>query len=143
MKRKISRKWIWIGIVLAVISIAYYIIFYSEFSPVRIFCLKDDDCRGTCDCGCINKYMYCSMEILCELGPRPCECFNNRCLEYVESYIACGCGCCVGEEPIEECLYRSKGDNIHKIIEEDKKLAQSPICPTVGCAFPINYIYCD
>lgn len=61
----------------------------------------------------------------------------------VQSYTACGCGCCGGVEPTVKCLYRSKGDNIQKIIEEDKKQAQSPICPTAGCSMPIKYIYCD
>ena len=60
-----------------------------------------------------------------------------------KSYTACGCGCCSGEEPTVKCLYYSKGDRIQKIIEEDKKQAQSPICPTVGCSMPIKYIYCD
>ena len=61
----------------------------------------------------------------------------------VQSYIACGCGCCGGEEPAVKCLYYSKGDDIKKIIEEDKKAAQDPICPTVGCSKGIKYIYCD
>jgi len=143
MKKKVSRKWIWTIIILAIILIAYYIIFYFNFSPIRTFCLQDDDCKGTCSCGCINKYMHCSEEILCELGPKACECFKNQCSEYVESYIACGCGCCGGVEPTEKCLYRSKGDKIQKIIEEDKKIAQSSICPNVGCSAPIKYVYCD
>lgn len=60
-----------------------------------------------------------------------------------QSYIACECGCCGGVEPATRCLYHSKGDDIQKIIEEDKKKAQSPICPTAGCSQPIEYIYCD
>ncbi len=60
-----------------------------------------------------------------------------------EEYIACGCGCCGGVEPVVKCLYHSKGDDIQKIIEEDKKQAQDPICPTAGCSQPIKYIYCD
>jgi len=75
-----KKKYYWIFILaVAVILIIYYVIFYSIFSPIRTFCLQDDDCIGTCDCGCINKYMYCPLEILCELGPPDCICSDNKC----------------------------------------------------------------
>lgn len=60
-----------------------------------------------------------------------------------QSYVACGCGCCNGVEPQRRCLSRSKGEDIQKIIEEDKKAAQSPSCRYVGCSRPILYLYCD
>jgi hypothetical protein len=60
-----------------------------------------------------------------------------------EQYTACGCGCCAGAEPKEKCLYRSKGDNLQKIIDEDQKASQSPDCPVTGCSLPVKYAYCD
>jgi len=61
----------------------------------------------------------------------------------VESYVACGCGCCGEEDPIEKCLYHSKGEDINNIIEDDKKAAQSESCELVGCSLGIKYSYCD
>lgn len=61
----------------------------------------------------------------------------------MKEYVACGCGCCKGEEPRKECLYRSKGDDIQKIIEEDKQSARSSSCNYAGCASGIKYTYCD
>jgi hypothetical protein len=61
----------------------------------------------------------------------------------VESYLACGCGCCGGEEPTQACIYRSKGDDLSKIIEDDKKTGQGPGCAVMGCSLGINYTYCD
>lgn len=60
----------------------------------------------------------------------------------VQSYIACGCGCCE-MQPQEECLYRLKGDDLNKIIEEDKKMRENPICRAAGCSRGIKYTYCD
>lgn len=60
-----------------------------------------------------------------------------------EYYIACGCGCCGGMESQEKCLYHSRGDNLQKIIEEDRKIAQSSECSLMGCSQPIKYKYCD
>ncbi len=59
-----------------------------------------------------------------------------------ETYIACGCGCC-GSNPQEQCLYHAKGDDLTKIISDDKKASQSADCPTTGCSFGIKYRYCD
>jgi hypothetical protein len=63
--------------------------------------------------------------------------------KFIESYTACGCGCCGGVEPTVTCLYHSKGDDIQKIIEDDKKAAQNSLCPQMGCSHPIKYTYCD
>lgn len=64
--------------------------------------------------------------------------------KFIENiYTACGCGCCIGVEPTTSCLYHSKGDDIQKIIEQDKKTAQSPNCSTAGCSKPVQYYYCD
>jgi hypothetical protein len=62
---------------------------------------------------------------------------------YYQSYLACGCGCCVGTEPLVMCLYHSKGDDIQKIIDENQELAQSPGCAMAGCSLGTKYIYCD
>lgn len=64
-----------------------------------------------------------------------------------DSYISCGCGCCGFDEPIEkiakkECLFKSKGENIQRKIDQDKELSPE-FCATAGCSFPIRYIYCD
>lgn len=59
------------------------------------------------------------------------------------SYTACGCGCCGGESPIEQCLYKSKGDDINKIIESDQKVKNSPQCAYAGCSKGLLYKYCD
>jgi hypothetical protein len=58
------------------------------------------------------------------------------------SYVVCHC-CCGGDGPKKkQCLYRSKGDSIEKLIEEDKK--PKPACPpNAGCTMPIEYAYCD
>jgi len=61
----------------------------------------------------------------------------------VQSYTACGCGCCPNLEPKSECLYHSKGDDIQKIIKQDKEKAQSPNCAVEGCSSPVKYSYCD
>jgi hypothetical protein len=60
------------------------------------------------------------------------------------SYIACGCGCCSLENPRVKCLYRSKGDDLQRVIEEDKRIASNQaLCAVSGCSFPVKYIYCD
>ncbi len=66
-------------------------------------------------------------------------------LAALPTYIACGCGCCGGIDIASVvCLYRSKGDDIQKIIEADKKMASNTaLCAVVGCALPIKYVYCD
>jgi hypothetical protein len=61
----------------------------------------------------------------------------------VTSYLVCGCGCCGGEEPIKKCLYHSKGDDLNKIVQEDKEMNQSPDCKYMGCSKGIQYNYCD
>jgi len=53
-------------------------------------------------------------------------------------YESCPC-CCLGEEPVNKCIYHSKGDNISKILENDKKLD----CSMLGCGLPVLYKYCD
>jgi hypothetical protein len=60
-----------------------------------------------------------------------------------ESYMACGCGCCVGGTPLEKCLYHAKGDDLQKIKEEDHKINKSAQCAYVGCSTGILYHYCD
>lgn len=65
-------------------------------------------------------------------------------LEALPTYIACGCGCCFTEPAKVTCLYRSKGDDMQKIIEADKRAAANKtVCAVVGCALPVKYVYCD
>ena len=64
-----------------------------------------------------------------------------------ESYISCGCGCCVFDEPLEkiakkECLYKSRGESIQDKINQDRQLPPH-LCANAGCSFPIKYVYCD
>ncbi|MFH1866648.1 MAG: hypothetical protein ABIJ81_01025 [Patescibacteria group bacterium] len=68
---------------------------------------------------------------------------NNAYHDNNQFYIACGCGCCGGEEPTTQCLYRSQGDDIAKIIAQDKLAAANPQCAFMGCSFPVKYQYCD
>lgn len=72
---------------------------------------------------------------------------NNSNVDEPESYLACGCGCCGSNKPLEEianekCLYRSKGESIQEIINQEKELTPER-CANVGCSMPIKYIYCD
>lgn len=60
-----------------------------------------------------------------------------------ETYLACGCGCCGGVNPVEKCLYRSEGDDLEKIKNQDKAERQNPGCALMGCSFPVLYRYCD
>ncbi|HEX3051698.1 MAG TPA: hypothetical protein VHP83_13645 [Aggregatilineaceae bacterium] len=60
-----------------------------------------------------------------------------------ESYKACGCGCCLGIEPLEVCLYHAQGNSLSAVIAEDQSMAQSPDCAFVGCAPGVLYRYCD
>lgn len=60
-----------------------------------------------------------------------------------ESYVACGCGCCGGAEPVKKCLYRAKGDDLAKIKAEDGKARERPQCAVMGCSRGTEYSYCD
>lgn len=92
-----------------------------------------------------NAGMNCSEEIITKNIPSELEVFEQipSTFRFIENYTACGCGCCGGVEPTVKCLYHSKGDDIQKIIENDKQAAQNPACPQMGCSHPIKYIYCD
>ncbi len=59
------------------------------------------------------------------------------------AYIACGCGCCGGEPGKRECLYRAKGDDLMKVIQQDAEMRRRPLCATVGCNMGVKYVYCD
>ncbi len=58
-------------------------------------------------------------------------------------YIACGCGCCGTLTQETRCLYRSRGDDIERIIAEDRRARSSPHCAVAGCAMGVRYRYCD
>jgi hypothetical protein len=108
---------------------------------------------GNDDCIKVDTPMKNTETNECKVFPNPCDapksgwvnddsCMNEN-EKSLESYVACGCGCCGGKDPIEKCLYRSKGDDINKIIEDDKKVAKSDSCALVGCSLGIKYLYCD
>lgn len=60
------------------------------------------------------------------------------------SYLACGCGCCGGENtPETVCLYRSKGDDMRKVVEADTLEKNSEDCAVKGCSRGKLYSYCD
>jgi hypothetical protein len=59
------------------------------------------------------------------------------------AYFACGCGCCGGVQPKRQCLYRSKGDNLEAIIQNDKESKKNPGCALAGCSLGTKYVYCD
>ena len=64
-----------------------------------------------------------------------------------DSYISCGCGCCGFDKPLDEianiqCLFKLKGESLKDKIDQDKQLSPE-LCATVGCNFPIKYVYCD
>ncbi|MBI3379331.1 hypothetical protein HY029_01090 [Candidatus Gottesmanbacteria bacterium] len=61
----------------------------------------------------------------------------------LNSYTACGCGCCGGTIPQEVCLYKSKGDSLEKVKQNDFKAKTSSQCMLVGCSMGITYRYCD
>ncbi|MFH1400918.1 MAG: hypothetical protein ABIH41_05330 [Nanoarchaeota archaeon] len=65
-------------------------------------------------------------------------------IEDQESYLACGCGCC-GDVPAaqEVCLFRSRGDDMRRIILDDKDIAKSRICQYAGCSRGVLYRYCE
>ena len=60
-----------------------------------------------------------------------------------QEYTACGCGCCAGVEPRTECLYREEGGSMQAIMLQDQRIRESPDCETMGCSFPVRYIYCE
>lgn len=60
-----------------------------------------------------------------------------------ESYVACGCGCCGGAEPVKKCIDRAKGDDLAKIKAEDEKARKRPQCAVMGCSRGTEYSYCD
>lgn len=65
--------------------------------------------------------------------------------EYSQSYTACGCGCCGGVDPnpIQKCLYHSRGEDLREIMKSDEAQRLSPDCKFIGCARGTKYTYCD
>jgi hypothetical protein len=62
----------------------------------------------------------------------------------VQPYTACGCGCCPDTTPVMMCLYHAKGDDMSKIIEQDKLASQDTAsCALVGCSAGVKYQFCD
>ncbi len=63
------------------------------------------------------------------------------------SYVVCGCGCCGGgrgpARGRKVCLYWSKGQDIRKLIAQDKQAKKNPQCRVMGCSLGTWYEYCD
>lgn len=66
-------------------------------------------------------------------------------IKVVREYTACGCGCCGGVKNNRPatCLYFRNGDDIRKIIKQDKTGTSPEECATVGCSLGKKYKYCD
>ena len=45
--------------------------------------------------------------------------------------------------PQNQCLYRSKGDDLAKIIAADRARKDPVRCAKVGCSAGVKYTYCD
>lgn len=60
-----------------------------------------------------------------------------------DTYTACGCGCCSGATPQEVCLYKSNGDSLERIKQQDTAAKTSPQCAVIGCSRGTTYKYCD
>lgn len=60
-----------------------------------------------------------------------------------ETYTACGCGCCGGSTPKEQCLDKSRGESIEKVKMEDQEAAKSQNCMVAGCSPGTKYKYCN
>ncbi len=61
----------------------------------------------------------------------------------VTEYIACGCGCCPGANPVIHCIYNWKNESLMDVVADDERQSKSIECETAGCFVPIRYIYCD
>ena len=89
-----------------------------------------------------NKILIISVAIFIAITGCKQNTGNNE-NDNIDSYVACGCGCCGDADPEEKCIYHSEGDLIDTIIENDKSIAASENCIYVGCSLGIKYIYCD
>ncbi len=54
-----------------------------------------------------------------------------------------GCGSCPNVQPVIECLYRNKGDDMCKVYAELNKKYSDEVCKGMGCTVPVLYKYCD
>lgn len=57
-------------------------------------------------------------------------------------YTACGCGCCGGTAPVEQCVDVAGGQTMQQIIDADRQAAQSAGCASAGCSLPLHYTCC-
>ena len=92
----------------------------------------------------MNKIMILfTILVLFQTGCSQISNSDNTSATSVDSYVACGCGCCGGAEPKVECIYHSNGDDINKIIENDILVSQAEGCRYAGCSQGVKYTYCD
>jgi hypothetical protein len=60
----------------------------------------------------------------------------------VQEYLACGCGCCGGAEPMVMCI-EDTGRCLSEIIAEDQAMPGQLRCATAGCALGVRYVRCQ
>lgn len=65
----------------------------------------------------------------------------DTCPYEVREYLACGCGCCAGTQPVLMCIPTS-APCLSEIIAEDQALKGSPSCAFAGCAQGVQYSPC-
>lgn len=59
-----------------------------------------------------------------------------------DSYIACGCGCCLlDRSPMPETCVKD-AEALQQVIQQDKEKAHSPDCPVAGCTYGTKYTIC-
>lgn len=58
-----------------------------------------------------------------------------------QTYVACGCGCCGGVEPKQQCVIDAK--ELQRLKAEDALRAASPDCAMAGCSAGVRYMLCD
>lgn len=56
-------------------------------------------------------------------------------------YVACGCGCCGGEPPVEyTCV---TGQRLERIRRDDAQARKAPHCARAGCSLGTRYRVCE
>jgi hypothetical protein len=88
----------------------------------------------------IAKALVVLMPMFSAACSSPGEDAKNTC--DAEPYVACGCGCCQGVNPIDVCVDAAHGETMQDISDRDKAAAGSPTCANAGCSVPVRYSCC-